>query len=58
MGKVTGFLEYQRLAEATEPKENRVKHWHEFVHHLTDQDAGVQGARCMRISSHPGFCSA
>jgi glutamate synthase (NADPH/NADH) small chain len=47
MGKVTGFLEYQRLAEATEPKENRVKHWHEFVHHLTDQDAGVQGARCM-----------
>jgi glutamate synthase (NADPH/NADH) small chain len=47
MGKVTGFLEYQRLAEATEPKENRVKHWHEFVHHLADQDAGVQGARCM-----------
>jgi glutamate synthase (NADPH/NADH) small chain len=47
MGKVTGFLEYQRLAEATEPKENRVKHWHEFVHHLSDQDAGVQGARCM-----------
>ena len=25
MGKVTGFLEHQRLAEATEPKENRVK---------------------------------
>jgi glutamate synthase (NADPH/NADH) small chain len=47
MGKVTGFMEYQRLAEATEPKENRVKHWHEFVHHLSEQDAGVQGARCM-----------
>src|SRR5262249_31341743 len=47
MGKVTGFLEYQRLAEATEPKENRVKHWHEFIHHLSEQDAGVQGARCM-----------
>ncbi len=47
MGKVTGFLEYQRLAEATEPKEHRVKHWHEFVHHLSDQEAGVQGARCM-----------
>jgi len=40
-------MEYQRLAEATEPKENRVKHWHEFVHHLSEQDAGVQGARCM-----------
>jgi glutamate synthase (NADPH/NADH) small chain len=47
MGKVTGFLEYQRLAEATEPTQQRVKHWHEFVHRLTDQDAGVQGARCM-----------
>ena len=47
MGKVTGFLEYQRLAEASEPKEERVKHWHEFVHHLTDDEAKVQGARCM-----------
>ena len=47
MGKVTGFLEYQRLSEATEPKENRVKHWHEFVHPLGDQEASVQGARCM-----------
>ena len=47
MGKVTGFLEYQRLAEAAEPKEERVKHYHEFVHHLTDQDAAIQGARCM-----------
>src|SRR6185312_13786867 len=47
MGKVTGFIEYQRLAEASEPKEERVKHWHEFVHHLTDDEAKVQGARCM-----------
>jgi glutamate synthase (NADPH) small chain len=47
MGKVTGFLEFQRLAEASEPKEDRVKHWHEFVHHLSDEQAKVQGARCM-----------
>jgi len=47
MGKITGFLEYQRLAEAYEPKEERVKHYREFVHHLSDQDASVQGARCM-----------
>ena len=47
MGKITGFLEYQRLAEAYEPKEERVKHYREFVHHLPDQEAAVQGARCM-----------
>jgi glutamate synthase (NADPH/NADH) small chain len=47
MGKITGFMEYQRLAEATEPRESRVKHWHEFVGHLTDEEAKTQGARCM-----------
>ena len=47
MGKVTGFLEYQRLAETAEPARERVKHYHEFVAHLSDQDASVQGARCM-----------
>ena len=47
MGKVTGFLEYQRLAEASEPVVERVKHWREFVGHLTDDEAKVQGARCM-----------
>jgi glutamate synthase (NADPH) small chain len=47
MGKVTGFLEFQRLTEASEPKEERVKHWHEFVHHLSDDEAKIQGARCM-----------
>jgi glutamate synthase (NADPH/NADH) small chain len=47
MGKVTGFLEYQRLQEAAEPPRERVKHYREFVIHLTDQEASVQGARCM-----------
>jgi glutamate synthase (NADPH/NADH) small chain len=47
MGKVTGFLEYQRLAEAAEPIEERKKHYREFVLHLTDEEAKVQGARCM-----------
>jgi len=47
MGKVTGFLEYQRLAEASEPVEARKKHYREFVLHLTDDEAKVQGARCM-----------
>ena len=47
MGKVTGFLEYQRLNEAAEAPGERVKHWREFVLHLKDEEAAVQGARCM-----------
>ncbi len=47
MGKVTGFLEYQRLAEASEPVEDRTKHYREFVLHLPDDEAKLQGARCM-----------
>jgi glutamate synthase (NADPH/NADH) small chain len=47
MGKITGFLEYQRLAEASEDKELRKKHYREFVLHLSDEEAKIQGARCM-----------
>jgi glutamate synthase (NADPH/NADH) small chain len=47
MGKITGFLEYQRLHEASEDKEARKKHYREFVSHLSDDEAKVQGARCM-----------
>ena len=47
MGKVTGFMEYERLAEANLPVVNRVKNYKEFVLHLTDEQAKQQGARCM-----------
>ena len=47
MGKVTGFLEYQRLQEAAEEPVARKKHYHEFIAHLSDEEAKVQGARCM-----------
>ena len=47
MGKITGFLEYQRLNEAAEAPEARTKHYHEFVLHLSQEEAKVQGARCM-----------
>ena len=47
MGKITGFLEYQRLQEASENKDARKKHDREFVAHLTDEQAKTQGARCM-----------
>ena len=47
MGKITGFLEYQRLEEAAESPRARTRHWREFIVHLTDEAAGVQAARCM-----------
>src|SRR3569832_1413319 len=47
MGKITGFLEFQRLQEASEPAENRTKHYKEFQVHLSDSEAKIQGARCM-----------
>ena len=47
MGKITGFIEYQRLAEAHLPVADRVKNYKEFVLHLTDDQAKTQGARCM-----------
>ena len=36
MGKVTGFLEYQRLQEASEDASTRKQHYREFVQHLGD----------------------
>ena len=47
MGKVTGFMEFERLAEASLPVQDRVKNYKEFVLHLTDDQAKQQGARCM-----------
>ncbi len=47
MGKVTGFMEYERLSEGNIPPAERVKNYKEFVLHLSDEEAKIQGARCM-----------
>ncbi|MCB1962769.1 MAG: glutamate synthase subunit beta [Rhodocyclaceae bacterium] len=47
MGKPTGFLEYQRLTEAAESVDARVKGFKEFVLRLSDEETAQQGARCM-----------
>jgi len=47
MGKVTGFLDFARQSEKNLPTEERVKNYKEFILHLTDEEAKVQGARCM-----------
>ncbi len=47
MGKITGFMEFERLPESYEPPQERLRHWREFIARLPDEQAGVQGARCM-----------
>lgn len=47
MGKVTGFMEFERLSEGNLPVSDRVKNYKEFVLHLSDDEAKQQGARCM-----------
>ena len=47
MGKVTGFMEFERLSEVNLPVQERVQNYKEFVLHLTDDQAKQQGARCM-----------
>jgi glutamate synthase (NADPH/NADH) small chain len=56
MGKVTGFLEYERLEEGYEPVAQRVKNYKEFVIGLTEDEAKIQSARCMDCGTP--FCNS
>jgi glutamate synthase (NADPH/NADH) small chain len=47
VGKVTGFIELQRIQEVALPPAERVKSFREFVMTLADDAAAKQGARCM-----------
>jgi glutamate synthase (NADPH/NADH) small chain len=56
MGKVTGFMEYERLEEGYEPVAKRVKNYREFVIGLNADQAGQQAARCMDCGTP--FCNS
>lgn len=56
MGKVTGFMEFERIEEGYKPVPERVKHYKEFVVGLTNEQAKVQGARCMDCGTP--FCNS
>lgn len=56
MGKVTGFLEYERIEEGYAPVEQRLKHYKEFVVGLKAEEAKIQGARCMDCGTP--FCNS
>ena len=56
MGKVTGFMEYERLEEGYKPVPERVKNYKEFVLGLDDGQAKIQSARCMDCGTP--FCNS
>jgi len=67
MGKVTGFLEFEREDRDYQPVAERIKHWHEFVLPLPEDELRQQASRCMdcgvpychgtsRISNAPTGC--
>ena len=56
MGKVTGFMEYERLEEGYKPVPERLKHYKEFVVALDEQQSKVQAARCMDCGTP--FCNS
>ena len=47
MGKITGFLEYERKDEAYIKPKERIKNYDEFTKPLKESELKNQGARCM-----------
>jgi glutamate synthase (NADPH/NADH) small chain len=56
MGKMTGFMEFERLEEGYKPVAERLKHYKEFVIGLSDEQGKIQGARCMDCGTP--FCNS
>src|ERR1700729_4106616 len=47
MGKLTGFMEYERREDPGRDPQTRVRDWKEFHDHLPETTLQEQGARCM-----------
>ena len=56
MGKVTGFMEFERVEEGYAPVDQRLKNYKEFVIGLDGAQAKQQGARCMDCGTP--FCNS
>ena len=56
MGKVTGFMEFERIEEGYKPVTERLKNYKEFVIGLDDAQAKKQAARCMDCGTP--FCNS
>ena len=55
MGKITGFMEFERIEEGYKPVNERLKNYKEFVIGLDDAHAKTQSARCMDCGTP--FCN-
>ena len=55
MGKITGFMEIERLEEGYKPVPERLKNYKEFVIGLDDSQSRQQAARCMDCGTP--FCN-
>ena len=55
MGKITGFMEIERIEEGYKPVKERLKNHKEFVIGLDDAQAKTQAARCMDCGTP--FCN-
>ena len=56
MGKITGFMEYERIEESYKPIPERLKNFREFVIGLDDAQSSKQAARCMDCGTP--FCNS
>ena len=56
MGKITGFMEFERLEEGYKPVAERLKNYKEIVIGLDDKQATQQAARCMDCGTP--FCNS
>ena len=56
MGKITGFMDFQRIEEGYKPVNERLKNYKEFVIGLDDADASKQATRCMDCGTP--FCNS
>ncbi|WP_416560307.1 glutamate synthase subunit beta [Limnohabitans sp. yimb22184] len=55
MGKITGFMEFERIEEGYKPVAERLKNYGEFVIGLTEEQSKKQAARCMDCGTP--FCN-
>ncbi len=55
MGKITGFMEFERIEEGYKPVADRLKNYGEFVIGLTEEQSKTQAARCMDCGTP--FCN-
>ena len=58
MGKITGFMEFDRQDRSYRPVDERLTHYKEFVIPLPEKDTKVQAARAAWTVAFPTVTTA